>query len=294
MPPKDWLAALTVVTLWGLNFIAVKIALGVLPPFLLTGLRFAGVALALAPFFRPRRDQLAGIVGIAVVLGVGHFGLLFFGVAGMDAATAAIITQLGTPFSALLAWIAFGEKLGPARGLGMMLAFGGVTLLAGDPSLPQLLPFVMAVVAMVAWAISNVQVKRVVPIDPLALNGWMALFAAPMLLAVSLAVETGQAAAITRALSEWTVVAGLAYTLFASSLVAYTLWYRLLARHAMNRVVPITMIGPVIGVAGGVLVLGEPLSWQKVVGGLLTIAGVAAVQLIGGVRPQPEEPEPGT
>jgi O-acetylserine/cysteine efflux transporter len=290
---RDLFTALVVVTLWGLNFIAVKMAVAVLPPFLLTGLRFAGVALALAPFFRPRRDQLWGIAGIGLVLGCGHFGLLFLGVSGMDAATAAIVTQLGVPFSTLLAWLAFGEKLGASRALGLCLAFGGVALLAGEPSLPHWFPFAMAVIAMLAWAISNVQVKRLGDIPPLALNGWMALFASPMLLALSLAGESGQADAVARAMGDPKVIGALAYTIIASSLVAYSLWYRLLARNPMNRVVPVTLLGPVVGVAGGVLVLGEPLGWHKLVGGALTIAGVAVMELLGGVMPPKDEPEPG-
>lgn len=293
MTARDLATALLVVTLWGLNFIAVKVALTALPPFLLTGLRFAGVALALAPFCRPARSQILGIAGIGAVLGCGHFGLLFLGVSGMEAATAAIVTQLGVPFSALLAWAVFGEKLGPARGLGLVLAFSGVALLAGEPTLPHWGPLAVAVLSMLCWAISNVQVKRLGAIPPLALNGWMALFASPMLLALSLGLESGHAAALTRAAADWKVLAGIAYTVIASSLVAYSLWYRLLARHPMNRIVPITMLGPVIGVASGVIVLGEVLSWQKLVGGALTVAGVAAVQLIGGMLPPKDEPEPG-
>ena len=293
MTPRDLATALLVVTLWGLNFIAVKTALTTLPPFLLTGLRFAGVALALAPFYRPHRHQIPGIAGIGVVLGCGHFGLLFLGISGMDAATAAIVTQLGVPFSALLAWAVFGEKLGPARGLGLVLAFAGVALLAGEPNLPHWAPLAVAVLAMLCWAISNVQVKRLGTIPPLALNGWMAVFAAPILLALSLGLEHGHADALLRTARDWKILVGLAYTVIASSLVAYTLWYRLLARHPMNRVVPITMLAPVIAVAGGVLVLGETLTWQKLAGGALTIVGVALVQLIGGVMPPKDEPEPG-
>lgn len=281
-------------TLWGLNFIAVKTALSVLPPLLLTGLRFAMVAAVLVPFFRPNRKQVAGIVAIGLVLGCGHFGLLFVGLSGMDAATTAIVTQLGVPFSTLLAWAVFGEKLGPARGLGLVLAFAGVALLAGEPSLPHWGPLAVAVLSMFCWAISNVQVKRLGEIAPLALNGWMALFAAPMLLALSAGVEHGQIDALRRAATDGRVLVGVAYTVIASSLIAYTLWYRLLARHPMNRVVPITLLGPVIGVASGVTVLGEMLTWQKVAGGALTIAGVAVVQLIGGAMPPKDEPEPGT
>lgn len=294
LPLRDVLAALLVVTLWGTNFIAVKMALHALPPFLLTSVRFAGVALCLAPFFRPRRDQILGIMGIALVLGCGHFGLLFFGLSGMDAATTAIVTQLGAPFSALLAWLAFGERLGPSRGLGMVMAFGGVALLAGEPTLPHALPLLVAILSMLAWAISNVQVKRLGTIRPLVLNGWMALFAAPMLLVLSLGTESGQGDALIAAAGDWRVLAALGYTIIASSLVAYSLWYRLLARHSMNQIVPITLLGPIISVAGGVLVLGEALTWHKLVGGAITIAGVAVMQLIGGVQPPKDEPEPGS
>ena len=284
LPVRDLVAALTVVVLWGLNFVAAKIALAVVPPLLLTSIRFAGVALCLVPFFRPRWEQIPGILGFALMLGCGHFGLLLVGLSGMDAATTAIITQLGVPFSVLLAWLAFGEKLGVARALGMAMAFGGVALLAGEPTLPHWVPFALAVTSMLCWAVSNVQVKRLGNIPPLALNGWMALFASPMLLGLSLATESGQGEAVARALEHWPVLAGLAYTIIASSLVAYSLWYRLLARHSMSQVVPVTLLGPVIGVASGVTMLGEPLTWQKLVGGAITIAGVAAVQLVGGKR----------
>jgi O-acetylserine/cysteine efflux transporter len=284
LPLRDLLAALTVVVLWGLNFVAAKTALAVVPPLLLTSIRFFCVALVLVPFFRPRLEQLPGIAGIGLMLGCGHFGLLLVGLSGMDAATTAIVTQLGVPFSVLLAWLAFGESLGVARVLGLIMAFAGVALLAGEPTLPHWLPFAIAVISMVCWAISNVQVKKLGSIPPLALNGWMALFAAPMLLVMSLATESGHGEALARALEHWPVLAGLAYTIIASSLVAYSLWYRLLARHSMSQVVPVTLLGPVVGVVSGVTMLGEPLTWQKLVGGAITIAGVAAVQLVGGKR----------
>ena len=294
MPLKDWLLALSVVTLWGLNFIAVKVTVQTIPPFLLTALRFALVAGVLAPLFRPQRHQWKGIIGIAAVLGGGHFGLMFVGVSGMDAASAAIITQLGVPFSALLAWIAFGEPLGLGRGVGLVLAFAGVALLAGEPGVTSLVPVLILVAAMIAWAISNVQVKRLGEVNPLALNGWMAVFAAPMLLVLSLATESGHADIPARMMADWRPWAGLLYTVIGSSLIAYSLWYGLLARHAMNRVVPVTLLGPVVAVASGVLVLGETLTWQKLVGGAITIIGVAVIQFLGGNPQPPAEPEPGS
>lgn len=293
LTPGEWAAATLVVTIWGLNFVAVKTALGTLPPFLLTALRFACAALVLAPFFRPSRAQLPGIVVIAVLLGVGHFGLMFFGVAGMDAATAAIVIELSIPFSAVLAWAFFGEVLGVWRSAGLMVSFAGVALLAGEPHLPRLTPFLAVVTSGFAWALANVVIKRLGPINPLAVNGWMALLAAPLLLALSLTTETGQLEALAATgLKGW---AGVAYTIVFSTLIAYTLWYRLIARHSINRVVPFTLLGPVVGLAGGVLILGEPLTWHKLVGGTLTVLGVAVVELLPGREiHRPDEPEPGT
>ncbi|MGE5504520.1 MAG: EamA family transporter, partial [Actinomycetota bacterium] len=110
LPPSDIAAALAVVVIWGLNFVAGKLALAQLPPLLVTGIRFVGVAVVLAPLFRPRRDQLPGLVLLAALLGVGHFGLLFVGLDGLDAAAAAVLVQLGVPFSVLLAWVWFGDR----------------------------------------------------------------------------------------------------------------------------------------------------------------------------------------
>jgi len=215
------------------------------------------------------------------------------GVAGMDAATAAIVIELSIPFSAILAWVFFGEVLGRWRSLGMAVSFLGVALLAGEPHLPGMLPFGAVVASGLAWAMANVVIKRLGAISPLALNGWMALFAAPMLLVISLLSESGQMEALAATPAKgW---AGLAYTVIGSTLIAYTLWYRLIARHPMNRVVPFTLLGPVVGLGGGVLLLGEPLTWHKLAGGTLTVLGVAVVQLLPGRSVHlPEEPEPGT
>jgi O-acetylserine/cysteine efflux transporter len=289
----DWIAAITVVVLWGLNVVAVKAAVATLPPFLLTGIRFVLVALVLVPFVRPRRDQLPAIAGLAAVLGVGHFGLLFFAIRGMDAASAAIAIQLCTPFSALLAWLVYGEPLGWARAAGMAVAFAGVAVLAGEPHLAGLTPLLLITASAFAWAVSNVLIKRIGPISPLALNGGVALFAAPMLLAVSLAFEDGHAAGM--AATGGAGWSGLAYTTVGSTLIAYTLWYRLIGRYSMNRVVPFTLLAPCVGLAAGILVLGEPLTWQKLVGGALTVLGVAVIQLLSPSPPivTAAEPEPG-
>ena len=72
-----------------------------------------------------------------------------------------------------------------------------------------------------------------------------------------------------------------------SSILAYGLWYALLRRHPINRVVPLTLLMPVIAVLLGVWLLGDGLDSHKLLGGALVIAGLAVINLPGRRRPLP-------
>lgn len=277
LPPGDIAAALLVVLLWGLNFVAGKLALADLPPFALTTIRFSVAGLLLAPLFRPRLDQIPRLALLAATLGVGHFSLLFVGLRDADAGSAAVTIQLGVPFSVLLAWACFGDRPDRRTLAGMALAFAGVALLAGAPGHAKLAPLAIIAFSIFLWAVANILIKRIGDIPPLVINAWVSVLAAPMVLALSLGFEHGQLAAIEAA--GWRAWAGVAFTTLGSSVVAYTLWYRLLAKHAVSLVVPFTLLGPVIGFAAGAAVLGETVTPFKVVGGLLTVAGVAVIEL---------------
>ena len=287
--PADTLAALVVVLLWGLNFIAGKIGLRELPPFLMLALRFALVAVMLAPFLhRLPRQRLPLVLLLTVVLGVGHFGLMFAGLAGVDAGPAAIAIQLTIPFSAILALVCFGERTGPLQIAGMGLAFVGVYFLAEEPARPpSIFHLLLVVAAAFAWAVANVVIKRLGRVDVFALNGWVALLGTPQLLLVSLLLETGQRQAIAAA--QWPAYAAVVYMAVCSSIIAYGLWYYLIGRYPMNMVVPLTLLSPVLAVLLAVLLLGEPLTMATIIGGALTLSGVAIIEVL---RPASAEAEP--
>ena len=277
MRPLDWAATFLVVLIWGLNFVVIKTGVREFTPLFLTGIRFTAVAILLIPFFRPPKEKLLGILLLSTIMGVGHFGLLVLGLSRLDAASAGIAIQLGVPFSSMLAAIFFQDRLGRVQCLGMALAFGGVVMLAGEPAQPELAPLFTVVAAALGWAVANVVIKRLQPVHPLALNGCMALFAAPQLLILSVLFESGHVASLINA--GWRGWGAVGYTTLAASLTAYTLWYHLMGKYPMNRLVPLTLLVPAIAIAGGVMILGEPLTMEKFVGGLLTIMGVAVIQV---------------
>jgi len=272
----DILLALTAVTFWGLNITAAKVGLGEIPPIFFAALRLGLVALLLVPFVRYPKGQMKQVAWFSVFFGALHFGFLYTGLADMDSASAAITIQLGVPISVLLAWIFLGERFGIWRSVGLALAFSGVVVLAGDPALISIWPVICVALGIGGWAASNIAVKNIHGVPALSISAWGSLFSAIQLFAVSAVLETNQAESLVSA--SWLTFAMILYTAVPATLVAHSLWYHLLSKYDVNAVVPFNLLTPVIGVIGGIWLLGEPMTWQKAVGGITTMAGVALIQ----------------
>ena len=179
MPLRDLLLGLLVIVIWSLNIIVIKVGVAELPPLLMTTLRFILVAALLVPFYPVARAQLPFLVLLSITFGSLHFALLFIGLGQAEAGTGALLVQMGTPFATLLAVVFLKEKLGPKRLAGLLLSFAGVVVLAGGPTLPSPLPLTILLLSAFGWAVSQLLIKRGPPIAPLALAGWVALFAVP-------------------------------------------------------------------------------------------------------------------
>lgn len=279
MKPFDLFLALVVMLIWGVNFVVAKIGVAELPAILLMALRFGAVALFLVPFVAVPRGRLKGIAILSFSLGTVHFSFMFTAMESLDAGTAAILTQIQVPFSALIAAVLYGEKLGWVRAAGMALAFAGVAIMMGEPRLVgNFVPAAFVIIAAFMWAVANVQIKELGPVDGFSLNAYLGLFAAPQLLIASLLLESGQREAVVEA--NWG--AALFAVLFMAVLVqivSYAMWYRLLRLYPVNQVMPLTLLVPVLGVLSGVLLRGEVLTWPAVIGGIATLAGVAIIVL---------------
>lgn len=275
---RDWSLFAMVMLIWGVNFAVTKVGLVQFPPLVMLALRFGIVATLLLPFVAAPQRRWREILLLSFTLGALHFALMYNGLAAIDASTAAIAIQLQVPFAAVLAAFYFGDRLGWRRALGLLIAFAGVVVIAGEPRLEgRYGALLMVIGAALVWAISNVQVKKVSELSPWCVSAWMSLFAVPQLLLLSWLTEAGQWQALQQA--DWIGWGAVLYNALAVMLVGYGVWYRLLQRYDMNQAMPITLMVPLIGVASGVLLLGEPFTWSILIGGLLTVGGVGIVVL---------------
>lgn len=277
MKPLHLWAAFTAVLMWGLNFSVAKIGVAQIPPILMMAMRLGLVAILLAGFLRPPRKAMRQIVGLSVTMGGLHYGLMYTGLKGVDAGAAAIAFQLMVPFTAVLAAIFFRERLGLLQVLGMLIAFGGVYLLSGEPRVAlRPLHFLMVVGGAFTWAVGNIQVKQMGPINIFALNAWVSLLGAPQLLIASLLLEDGQLQALASA--DWRGWGALVFMALGPTIIGHGLWYYLLRENPVNRVAPLNLLVPVMAVLLAVPILGETLTLPIVAGGVLTLAGVAIIQ----------------
>jgi O-acetylserine/cysteine efflux transporter len=286
MTLRDVLAALLVVTILGLAFVAIKAGLETVPPLMLCTLRFGFAAVPAALMIRPPRAPVALVVGFGLALGVGQFGLLMSGIRlGMPAGLSSLLIQIQVPFTVALAWAALGERPRRLQGLGGLIALLGVAAvaLARGWSAP-LGPLLMVVGAALSWASANIIVKRIGRVDMLALMVWSSLATTPPLLALSLIVE-GPAAFAALAHPSWAAIGSVAFQAYPTTLLAFGLWNRLLTRYPAATVTPFALLVPVAGILSTHAALGEPLSADILAGGGLILTGIA-LSLRGGRQPE--------
>lgn len=276
MRPLDILSAVLVALLWGCNFVAAKYGVAFFPPFLLTALRFTFVSLILIPLVpRPSFAHMKQILLLSSMSTL-HFSLIFAAIYyGLDIASSSLLGQLGVVFACIFGAIFLNDRLGLWRIGGIAVAFIGTIIVAGTPNiLAHLGGFYAALGSCLAWGIANVLIKRIHGLHSMTLLAWMGLFTVPLLLMLSLLFEPHWPVWEQMPLS---AALALGYTAIGSTIVAYGLWYHLLTRYSVSQVTPYSLLTPVFGIASGQLFFTEELTAQVLLGGLVTIIGVAVI-----------------
>lgn len=279
MPLRDILLAAFVPMLWGFGFAFAKPAGAHFPPLLL--LSFCYAAMALLNAWRVRggwRTPRWQIVVVAALIGPVQGGLLFHGLQGLPASLAVLLVQLQVPMAMLMAWPLLGERPRLVALVGTFIALGGIVLILGAPDQPP--DFTAAAFVLcgaLCWGGGQVLIRRWSRDSGPQMSTLVAMHALPLGLAGSFIFESGQLQAIqTATLPQW---AALACVVLFGYVVSYLIWYGLLTRQRMDRLMPFVLLMPVISVSIGVLVFGEPFAWTTLAGGLVVLAGLALVIL---------------
>jgi drug/metabolite transporter (DMT)-like permease len=269
---------------WGFNQIAIKLVLPEIPPYLQAMLRSAGALAVIVAIAAIRRTPLFvrdGTLKIGLFCGVmfgAEFVLIFHGLEYTSASRAAVFLYTAPFFVAAGSYQFLGERLRAVQWTGLAVSFAGVAFAIGVPQpdvdAKVLLGDLMVVGGAVLWAATTLCVKatKLGRCPPEKALGYQVAVSIPVLgLAAGLAGETIPRipGALTLGLMAWQAIWVVGMT--------FLIWFSLVKVYSASKLSAFTFITPLIGVAGGYLIMGDRLTPAFGVAAILVVVGLYLV-----------------
>ncbi len=283
------LAVPLLAVLWGLNWPSVRVLLAWWSPWQIRTVGLGTGALLLFALSRIRGQSLQVPAGmrwrlvVSALLSIVGFNVCTaFAQLSGSTARATIVTYSMPVWVVLLAWAVAGERPDARRWLSVALAVLGLGLLAmplqaAGASLGGIL---FALGASLSWAGGTVFLKRfALTVAPLPATAWQLAIGAGVTLAgwaVSVGMGGGPPTGAHPWPEHWFWIALGFHVLFAMAL-GYLVWFDVVARLPGGVAALGTLLVPVVGVTGAMLLLGERPTASDIAGLVLITAAAAIV-----------------
>ncbi len=283
MPLRDLLLAISVPLLWGVGFVVTKPGMEVFPPMLINGLRWSLSGLILVWFFPIPKKYLINIFMVSIISCTLQYSLTFSGLNLIDASSAVLFVQSEVPFGVLIAYFYLKEKPIFKNILGLIIAFVGLIVLSGSPNLAgKYIGVILVLCGAFTWSLGQILIKPISEkINGFVLTAWVGIFAGPQLILCSQLIEGNVYQNILEAdFNAWLIVLYLGILMNA---LGYSIWYYVLGRYSINKILPVMLLLPVTGIITAIVLLGERPNINVLIGGIIIIFGVGMI-LIGKER----------
>ncbi|MFQ5529306.1 MAG: EamA family transporter [Gemmatimonadota bacterium] len=294
-----FVAAFTAIyVIWGSTYLAIKLAIATLPPFLMLSFRFTPAGLLLYAFLRlrglpaPTRHEWIAAAGVGTLMLAGGTGAVAWAERSIHSGLAALLV------AAVPMWMVLFDWLGPARRrptrrvlVGLAIGFLGVTLIVGPAwegaGLAGLGAVLVVMFGTICWALGSVYSRYLT----LPGSSFMASAAEMITAGIALfvlALLFGDLSAFDPAAVSRESALSVAYLIVFGSLVAYAAYVWLLHNTTPARVSSYAFVNPLVAMMLGVWLGDESFGPLALAAAALVVASVALITLE--VRP-PERPE---
>jgi len=279
-----------VCVVWGTTYLAIRIALETIPPFLMGGMRYvaAGAILALMLTLRgstlpgPRAWPSLSLLGL-LLLGFGNGGVVWAEQTVPSGLTAVLVATSPFWMVGLDALLPGGVRLGARRTIGLVVGFLGIVLLVGPEIQVEggrgfLGGVVAAQLACVGWAIGSIYSRRrghgsAAQESVIATAAFEMLFGGVALLAA--AAVHGEYAHVTFTMRS---AAALIYLIVFGAVIGFSAYAYALKHLPVATVSLYAYVNPVIAVALGTVALDEPFNLRMMVAAVIVLVGIALVR----------------
>jgi drug/metabolite transporter (DMT)-like permease len=285
---KTLLAFGIIYFVWGSTFLAIRVGVQEVPPFLLAAMRFSIAGLVLCGWTIAGRErfpsgrQWASISLLALLIFGLDYGLLFWAEQRVPSGLAAVM--LGTiPAFMALSEIVFlkTQKLTVRLGLALLIGLGGVAVLVsrsldlgGEPI--DTLGAAALIFASINWSIASAFSRKLpLPASKVVSSGTQMLVGGVILLLASAALgefRNFHPSAVSR--GAWFA---LLYLIVAGSIIGFTAYVWLLHHESPTKVGTYAYVNPVVAVLVGYFLGGEALGLRTILGTLFVLIGVVVI-----------------
>jgi len=282
-----WAALGIVYVVWGSTYLAIRVAIDTLPPFLMAATRFliaGGVLLGIAALHGDRTGDRIGpaqwrataIVGAALLFG-GNGGVVW-SEQRIPSGVAALLVAILPLWIALLDRLLFGQHLSRRTGIGLVLGLAGLAMLVGPAESGRIDPLgaFVCTMASLSWAAGSLYARTApLPHRPIVATGMQMVAGGALLLLAGLA--RGELAALRVASISTASFVALGYLVVFGSLLAFSAYVWLLRAAPLTLVATYAYVNPVVAVLLGWTLLGEPVTPRMLAAGAIIVAAVALI-----------------
>lgn len=264
--------------IWGMNWVVMKTANTFFPPITFVAYRFLfGALVLLSVWFwlhlpLPKKKYwpwifLTGILQMGLNNIAAQTSMLTLG-AGM----VSVLNYSMPIFAAVMAHFLLGERLTWRKGAGIVLAIAGMAVLMDVHAGGDVTAICIGLLSAVFWGLASIFVKlKLSDVNPISLTTWQMVCASLSLLAYTAIVPQGEVIWNTES------ILCLIYNGVLASALAFFLWSWILQHIEVSKASVAVLAVPVVGVVGGILCLGEPMTLHIFFGMIMIMAGIYIV-----------------
>jgi drug/metabolite transporter (DMT)-like permease len=289
--PQAWkiLSAFAIIYfVWGSTFLAIRVGVRDVPPFLLAGMRFFAAGIVLYAWMRakgtssPSGREWASASLLAVLIFVMDYGLLFWAEQRVPSGIAAVMMATIPVFMTLAEILVLRtQRLTPRLGFALLIGIGGVAVLVGREAGFGEKPIetsgaIALLVAGISWSVAAVFTRKLRLPESKVMSSGAQMLAGGILLTLTAAMLGEFRCFHIEAVSIRAWLA-LTYLIIAGSIVGFTAYVWLIHHESPTKVGTYAYVNPVVAVLVGYFLGGEALGARTVVGTLLVLVSVVVI-----------------
>ncbi len=289
--PRRWkilLAFAIIYFVWGSTFLAIRVGVREVPPFLLAGMRFLAAGTALYAWMRlsgtasPTSREWASATLLAVLIFVLDYGLVFWAEQRVPSGITAVMMSTIAVFMALAEILILRtQRLTLRLALALLVGIAGVAVLIsrsvsfGDAPIDTS-GAIALVVAAIAWSVAASLTRKLPLPESKVMSSGSQMLAGGFLLTLT-AAGLGEFRGFHLQAVPLRAWLALVYLIVAGSIIAFTAYVWLIHHESPTKVGTYAYVNPLVAVLLGYFLGGETLGARTILGTLLVLVSVVVI-----------------